>query len=177
MPYNFNDLLNADCRVIKIGNQFVYPIFKVGSNSLFAEADTVFLNNEIRDRCGDIQVLIRDPEKRFISGINYYCQQNNLKVNDTWQLVSQEKLIDRHFAPQYMWLVHLSRFYSGVVTLRPFTDITNFTKGHKGKSIKENLVQVEIIRNLVDIDIKLRQFYNKKIKIKELVRRYKNAMS
>ena len=111
MLKHWNKLLNTDCIVVDVGPHTVYPIFKNGSSSLMSVSNKTYVNKQISE-CKSIDIIIRDPETRFVSGLNENCQQNNLDVKDTWDLVYEDKLINRHFAPQWLWLLHLYKFYS-----------------------------------------------------------------
>ena len=87
------------------------------------------------------------------------------------------KLINKHFAPQYVWLMHLQKFHKGTVTLYPFKDIKKFTKKHTHKwstlsaTEKEPVAQIE---EFVDKDFLLLKYLNKTLTIKELL---KNVLS
>lgn len=175
MLSHWNKILTTDCIVIKIGQHTVYPIFRVGHTSLMATANEQYTNKQI-SKCKHIDILIRNPDERFVSGLNEYSRQNNLEVYEAWKLVEQEKLIDRHFIPQYMWLLHLHKFYNDYVTLRPFPYINEFTNIHVKKDKKEKIA-VEPIDKFVDVDHKLMQHYHKQIKLGELITRYKNVLS
>ena len=174
----WNKLLNTECKVVNIGSHTVYPIFKVGSSSLFAVADKIYTNKQINE-CEHIDIMIRDPGDRFISGINEYSRQNQLDVGQTWKLVEQGELVDRHFTPQYVWLVHLYKFYKGNVTLRPFRYIKKITDKHMipYSSKKQKNQPVALLKSFVEIDYQLIEHVNKTFKLGELVREYKNALS
>jgi len=174
MLSGWNKLLNTDCVVLNIGDHVIYPIFRVGSTSLVAAADKKYTNEQIA-KCTHIDILIRDPGDRFVSGLNEYCQQNNLDVEETWELVEQGRLVDRHFAPQYMWLLHLYKFYKGTVTLKPFRDIKKITNKHVNKD-KSKKVAVALLRSFVEVDYKLTEHYNKTIQIGELIKGYRHAL-
>ena len=98
MLTHWNKLINTDSKDVRLVESYIYPIFRNASSSLFESADQTFTNKEIKE-CKDVIIFLRDPEHRFISGINEYCLQNNLIVEDTWQQVWKGDLIDRHFAP------------------------------------------------------------------------------
>ncbi len=178
MLKHWNKLLNTDCKVVDVGSHTVYPIFKVGSSSLFAVADKVYTNKQI-NACEHIDIMIRDPGDRFISGINEYSRQNQLDVEQTWELVEQGKLVDRHFAPQYVWLFHLFKFYKGNITLRPFRYIKKITDKHMTSynRKKQKNKPVALLKSFVEIDYQLIEQYNKTFKLGELIREYKNALS
>ena len=122
MFQNLNYILTTDCNVIDTKNHTIYPIFRTGWTSLTSEAIKTYTNEEI-SVCKNINVLIRDPKDRFISGLNYYCQYKKLDLKETWTLVKNGKLIDRHFVPQFVWLMHLYKFYRGTITIKPFESI------------------------------------------------------
>tara|TARA_B100001057_G_scaffold412887_1_gene429197 strand:- start:1805 stop:2326 length:522 start_codon:yes stop_codon:yes gene_type:complete len=172
---NWNNILSSDCTVCKLGPRMVYPIFRCGFTSIRATADKTYVNEEIKTK--NIDVLIRDPADRFMSGVNEYARQNKVEVEDTWNLIAQNKLIDKHFAPQYVWLMHLQKFHKGTVTLYPFKDIKKFTKKHTHKwstvsaTEKEPVAQIE---EFVDKDFLLLKYLNKTVTIKELL---KNVLS
>ena len=82
MLTHWNRLLNTDCTVIDIGSHTVYPIFRVGYTSLMSDADQTYTNRQI-SKCEHIDILIRNPIDRFVSGVNEYCRQNSLDVKKT----------------------------------------------------------------------------------------------
>ena len=175
MLKHWDNLLNTDCIVVRVGTHTVYPIYRSGSTSLELSADKVYTNEQIKE-CDHIEVLIRDPHERFVSGINEYSRLNNVDVNQTWTLVKQGKLADRHFVPQYIWLLHLSKYYKGTVTLRPFEYIKNITDLHAKLDPKEKIL-VNPIENFVKVDRELMKIINQTVELKYLIRKYKDALS
>ena len=105
MLQHYQHYLRAKCQVVSIGGTYVYPIFRVGYTSLMEDADMVFTDREI-DNCPTITVLLRDPKARFISGVNEYCRQNSKDLDHIYKKIQLGKLVDRHFMPQYLWLLH-----------------------------------------------------------------------
>ena len=178
MLTHWNKLLNTDCTVMEIGPHTVYPIFRVGFTSLSSVCDKKYINENISE-CQHIDIMIRDPKARFVGGVNEYCRQNKLPVEKTWQLIEQGKLIDKHFAPQYMWLLHLYKFYKGSVTLLPFEHIKNITSVHANNRSSNGFKHqsVALLQPFVDIDYKLQEHYNETVELGEIVRRYKNVLS
>ena len=165
--YLSNDILSGECRVVEINNQMFFPIFKVGSTSLEHVADKVYSNEEI-DSCKNVQVLIRDPVDRFVSGINKYCSLHKLDVNNTCRMIKEGKVIDRHIAPQFFWLLHLSKFYSGEITLRPFKDIKEITAVHRGR--EPSKVVVVPPEELIKTDMRLIDLLGQTVDLKSLVK-------
>ena len=161
--------------VLNIGEHTIYPIFKVGSSSLLAAADGKYTNKQIA-KCKHIDILIRDPGDRFVSGLNEYCRLNNLDVGEARKMVDRGRLIDRHFAPQYMWLVHLYKFYKGTVTLKPFSHIKKITNMHKKKN-KGKKVSVALLKSFVEVDYRLMDHYDKTIQLGELIEGHRHVLS
>ena len=174
MLTQWNKLLNTDCMVVKVGPHTVYPIFRVGQSSLMAVCDKKYVNAEIAE-CKHIDVMIRDPEVRFVSGVNEYCVQQNLDVKETWELINKGQVHDRHFTPQYVWLMHLYRFYKGDITIRPFDYMSNITQVHLHKS--SSSVAVPVCEPYVKADRHLIKYYNQTVALEELIVRYKNVLS
>lgn len=174
MLTHWNKLLNTDCVVVQIKDRTVYPIFRVGYNTLMSVSDFKIVNEQI-DQCDHIDVMIRDPDKRFVSGVNEYCRQNSLDIDETCSLIHQDKLHDRHFTPQFLWLVNLNRFYKGQITLRAFDYINTLTDQHINKS-KFNKI-IPVCEKFVAIDRELVEHYGETLPLNDLVRRYKHVLS
>lgn len=166
--------------MVGVGEHTVYPIFRVGSTTLLSAADRRYMNQEI-SRCEHIDILLRDPSERFVSGLNAYCLMHNLDVDVARQQVEQGKLIDRHFIPQYFWLLHLYKFYEGVVTLRPFDYIKNITKVHKKvwqrKKDQQKKKSVVPLKSFVEVDYQLMKSVGQSSNLGEIIRKYKNVLS
>ena len=175
MLTQWNKLLNTDCTVVDIGPHTVYPIFRVGHTSLMASANNTYTNKQIAE-CKHIDILIRDPGERFVSGLNQYSRDNNLEVEETWDLVEQGRLVNRHFAPQYMWLFHLYKFYKGDVTLKPFSHIKKITNMHEKKD-KRKKVSVALLKTFVEVDYKLMEHYNETTQLGDLIKEHRHALS
>lgn len=170
----WNKLLNTDCVVVKVGQHTVYPIFRVAQSTLMHISDRKYINSDI-DHCNHIDIIIREPEERFVSGVNEYCRQKNLNLESTWKEINDGRLHDRHFAPQYVWLLHLYKWYKGFVTIRPFKHISNITEVHKNKS--ESKIDLPVIESYVAVDRHLTKYYNETINLGYLIKRYKHALS
>ena len=174
MLANWKQLLNTDCVVVGIGEHTLFPIFRVGQSTLMSICDRKYINHEIR-HCEHIDIMIRDPEQRFVSGVNEYCRQNKIDVAVAWKLIDAGKLYDRHFTPQYLWLMHLYRFYKGPVTLRPFTHISRITDLHLNKS--ESKIEVPLCDRFIKVDQCLTKHFNETEQLVDLIERYKNVLS
>jgi hypothetical protein len=174
MLTQWNKLLNTDCTVVDIGPHTVYPIFRVGFTTLSSVCERKYVNKQIAE-CKHIDVMIRDPGDRFVSGINEYSRQNNLDVMETWKLVAWENLVDRHFAPQYMWLLHLYKFYKGTVTILPFDHIKQITSVHERKDDINK--PVPLLKSFLNVDYAIVEHYNETFELGRLIERYRNVLS
>jgi hypothetical protein len=108
------------CEVIEVIplQRYVYPIFKNGQSSLGAHAKEykcrILINEQIK-KIDSIDIILRDPQQRLISGINTYVQ---MMLRDYPELDSKTVLwfaqnylfLNRHYAPQFLWLVNLARY-------------------------------------------------------------------
>jgi hypothetical protein len=142
MLSRIDDIIFPDrCEVIELASQrYIYSIFKNGSSSIneYAQAQKckILFNEQIR-KLTDINVIIRNPQERFISGFNTYVY-NTLRDNpdldlDTIIYFAETYLfLNRHYAPQFSWLVNLTRYVDknttklhlhGMDSLKEFTPL------------------------------------------------------
>ena len=168
MLTHWRTLLDTDCRVVVIGDNVLYPIFKNGSTSLFADADRVLTNEHISAE--DIVVFIRDPEQRFVKGVNQYCAFNELDVEETYQRIRAGDLMDRHFVPQWIWLLHLYKYHKGTVTLKAMDDMGHYCYHHTMKQ-RAPLVNIEPLDDFVSPDTRLIKYLNQTVQLEELIKR------
>jgi hypothetical protein len=132
------------CEVIEIeaSQRYIYPIFKNGSSSLnkYAQAQKLkILFNEQIKKLSNINVIIRNPRERFISGFNTYVyntKQKNPELDlDTIIYFAETYLfLNRHYAPQFSWLVNLTRY--------------------AGKNTKLHLIGMDSLKEFTPLDIK-----------------------
>ena len=121
------------CEVIQVASQqFVYPIFKCGRSSLTLSMEskgwTFVAEKDIPTIAGPITIFLRDPRDRFLSGVNTYLQHlenegNNLDQHTVLYFINRYLFLNRHYAPQFFWLLNLARF-TGPDTLVTFSSMT-----------------------------------------------------
>lgn len=108
------------CEVIEVipSQRYVYPIFKNGSTTLYWAAREqgwkIKFNEQIR-KLDSIDVVLRDPEQRFVSGISTFVQhvlRDNPSLDPATVLwfAKNYLFLNRHYCPQFLWLVNLSRY-------------------------------------------------------------------
>jgi hypothetical protein len=108
------------CEVIEVipSQRYVYPIFKNGRSSFYAYASKhkcrIVLNNQIK-KLSSIDVVLRDPQERLESGINTFIQMTlrdhpTLDKNTISWFAQNYLFLNRHYAPQFLWIVNLARY-------------------------------------------------------------------
>jgi len=147
------------CEVIEIeaSQRYIYPIFKNGSSSIIeytqAQKRKVLFNDQIK-KISDIDIILRDPLERFISGINTYVfntKRDNpqLDVDTIIYFAETYLFLNRHYAPQFSWLVNLTRYAGkntnlhlyGMESLKEYTPLSI-------KSNKTMLLSPDVIDRL-----------------------------
>ena len=147
------------CEVIEFRDpqRFVYPIFKNGSTSLIEHAKRqgykVLLNEQIK-RIPTIDIVLRDPITRFISGINtFVChtkQENpNLDIDTIIYFAENYLFLNRHYAPQLNWILNLKRCLhaNAKLKLHDMTALSTFTP-LTSNPIGENLLNTQVVERL-----------------------------
>jgi hypothetical protein len=115
-----NIIFPDGCEVIKVTSQhYVFPIFKCGRSSLTKSMEsngwTFVDESDIPKIQTPITIFLRDPRQRFISGVNTFLQhllskEKNLDQDTVLYFVNNYLFLNRHFSPQFFWLLNLSRF-------------------------------------------------------------------
>jgi hypothetical protein len=129
------------CEVLEIvpSQLFVYPIFKNGSSSLFESAPSAGWKTIDQHSISLIQtpitVFLRDPRERFISGVNTFlqhCHRDHRDLDTRTILFFVEKylFLNRHYAPQFFWLINLSRYTNAPLKFCSIDDIGKLTTRH-----------------------------------------------
>jgi hypothetical protein len=92
---------------------------------------TFVAESDIPNITQPITVFLRDPRDRFLSGVNTYLQHlgNDLDQHTALYFVNQYLFLNRHYAPQFFWLLNLARFSrpDTLVTFSPMTEISQLT--------------------------------------------------
>ena len=115
------------CEVIEVipSQRYVYPIFKNGSTTLYwaaREQGWKIKFNEQIQKLTSIDIVLRDPEQRFVSGISTFVQhvlRDNTDLDPATVLwfAKNYLFLNRHYAPQFLWLVNLSRYLAPDIQL------------------------------------------------------------
>ena len=121
-------LFSDDCEVLEIPlhNQWVYLIHKNGTSSLRNLQKKYNLNLLATKQIWQldfVDVYIRDGKDRYVSGVNTYLQHlkrdhPELDKATAFWFAKQYKFLNRHYVPQFHWLLNLSRYLSPHTKLR-----------------------------------------------------------
>lgn len=134
-----HELFPNDCEVVEIPEfkQYVYLIQKNASTSLRRQAtenqDNIYINSDIKE-LKFVDLYIRDPLERYLSGINTYLQHlkrdNSELDSDTclW-FATRYNFLNRHYMPQILWVINLSRYLADdtILRFRKFNEVKNLT--------------------------------------------------
>lgn len=138
MLSRIDDIIYPDrCEVIEFTNpqRFFYPIFKNGSSSVIDYARQnrcKILFNEQLQNLDIINIVLRNPLDRFLSGINTFVY-NTKKENPTLDVqtilwfAENYLFLNRHYAPQLSWLINLNRYTSAKLRFHGMDQLTDFT--------------------------------------------------
>ena len=139
------------CEVLEItpSQHYVFPIFKNGKTSLEVEMQRSkwkkLTNTEIEQIQMPITVFVRDPKQRFISGVNTYLQhlQRDCPELDTKTIlwfVDQYLFLNRHYCPQFFWLMNLARYTSVPLEFKAMNGLSELTNiQHDANVLPPNL--------------------------------------
>lgn len=144
-----NIIFPDSCEVIEIvpSQLYVYPIFKCGRSSLTESMSSKGWNFVAEQDINKIQcpitVFLRDPRERFMSGVNTYIQHlasegNDLDTHTILYFVNRYLFLNRHYAPQFFWLLNLCRFASQDVKIKlcHMSDIAQLTDRHSHAAVE-----------------------------------------
>jgi hypothetical protein len=125
------------CEVVAmpLHNQWIYLIQKNGNTSLrYQQARdnlVVFANDQIR-ALDYVDVYIRNPRDRYVSGVNTYLQylqrdHPELDPSTAFWFAKRYKFLNTHYLPQFHWLANLSRYLrsDAKIRIKNFQDFSN----------------------------------------------------
>ena len=134
------ELFPDPCEVVEIPlhNQWVYLIQKNGNSSLRIQQErenlAMFANDEIR-ALDHVDVYIRNPRDRYVSGVNTYLQHlqrdhPELDSSTAFWFAKRYKFLNTHYLPQFHWLANLSGYLRSdtKMRIRDFKDFYKITK-------------------------------------------------
>jgi hypothetical protein len=127
------------CEVVSLPlhNQWIYLIQKNGSSSLRVQQSrenlAVFTNDEI-SALDYVDVYVRSPRARYVSGINTYLQylqrdHPELDYFTAFWFARRYKFLNTHYLPQFHWVANLSGYLRNdtKIRFRNFKDFAQIT--------------------------------------------------
>jgi len=127
------------CEVLEVvpSQRYVYIIFKNGHSSFFTPRKKnnwpIRINQQIQ-KINTIDVIIRNPQDRLVSGINTFIQHTlrdnpGLDLNTVEWFALNYISLNRHYASQFVWLLNLARYLNPNAQLNflPMTAIGELT--------------------------------------------------
>ena len=182
------------CEVYQIAShQYVFPIFKNASSLLKKKQEKYgwkILVNEQLKKLDQIEIYLRDPFKRYVSGVNSYIHwqtRDNPKTNEQTLLEFIDKFpfIDRHFCPQYYWICNLARYthpdcrfeIKSLNDIKSITDGDFFRPYDSGSRCISEMEHMRDNKFLMLDTILIDEFMDKSVTIKEINTNYKHKHS
>ena len=117
------------CDVLEIvpSQRYVYPIYKNGSSSLYKSGYRLMDHDELRNM-SVVDIYVRDPYHRFVTGVNTFLQHNNnLDHATVLHFINNYLFLNRHFCPQFHWLVNLQRFTNAKIRINSIDTLSDIT--------------------------------------------------
>jgi hypothetical protein len=152
------------CEVIEIvpSQRYVYVIFKNGHSSFdnfkIINPRRILINQQIQ-KLNNIDVIIRNPKDRLLSGINTFIQ-HTLRDNTDLDPLTVEWFalnylsLNRHYASQFSWLLNLARYLDintklNFLPMDAISEITGLNKKPVGVSpVSAELIEkISLIKN------------------------------
>jgi hypothetical protein len=121
------------CEVLEVAPQrYVYPIYKNGSSSLYNSGFRILDSAELPS-LDVVEIFVRDPFERFQSGVTTWLHHNTPAHNKETLLwvINNHLFLNRHFCPQFHWLVNLHRHTKTKIKINPITDLYKVTNLHE----------------------------------------------
>lgn len=142
-------------------NKFVYPIFKCGRSTIteiIKEKQFPVLINEQIKQLKLIDIYLRNPKERFISGVRTYLhniRNENLDVNTIIYYIKQGIILDRHFLPQICWLINLARYLSPTtkLSLHSIAMLNEYSQGVHAKPEKDESIDLSELEQVPNLEM------------------------
>jgi hypothetical protein len=178
-------------QVVNIKDIFVFPIFKNGKSSIENYAkqhNCKWLLNEQCRKIDSITVFLRDPMKRFISGVHSFIEfekrkNKNLDYDTMLYAIENYGVVNKHFLPQFNWIENLSSYFSGQIVLKTVNDLYEFIPNRNTPAIptiteeqKSKISKIHF-KNLKYDNVLFNEYIAKSFPINELLENIKNAVS
>jgi hypothetical protein len=189
MLKNLGKIFTPDCLVIQLSDSHaVYPIYKNGFTSLEVYAEQhnckTLTNLEI-SQLDQIEIFLREPEKRFVSGVHTAIEWNKIDNDDLYLKDVEDMIVyDRHFIPQIYWLFHLFKYFKKKVKISSVTELYDLIPNRDVPKIKklsaERKQKILSIKyeNYIEADQRLiHRYLGKTVELKKIIEEFRYALS
>lgn len=187
---HFKKLFTSDVEVLKtVDDTCILIIFKNGRTSCCKYATNnklSFLGNQKIKNVNLINVFLRDPKERFMSGVNSYSIFNNIILNKEFlQDIEKFKLVDKHFVPQIFYLFHLYKLYKGKIKIHSLKDLKKYIPNHDKphpsttftKKQKKLICSINCEEYIRDDLALIKKYMGKTVNLSKIVREFKYVLS
>ena len=145
------------CDVLEIvpSQRYVYPIYKNGSSSLYNSGFRLMDHDELPN-IPVVDIYVRNPYDRFVTGVNTFLQHNETFDRATvLHFVNNYLFLNRHFCPQFYWLVNLQRFTRAKIRINSIdtlSDITTLQVNQSQDPLLDEILSTEKLHFYLSID-------------------------
>lgn len=145
------------CDVLEIvpSQRYVYPIYKNGSSSLYKSGFRLVSSDELPN-IDVVDIYVRNPYERFVTGVNTFLQHNkDLDLSTAIYFINNYLFLNRHFCPQFHWLVNLQRFTNAKIrinTIDTLSDITALQVNQSQHILFNEVLSTEKLHFYLSID-------------------------
>ena len=145
------------CDVLEIvpSQRYVYPIYKNGSSSLYESGFRLVGHDELPN-IDIVDIYVRNPYDRFATGVNTFLQHNSsLDRATALHFINNYLFLNRHFCPQFHWLVNLQRFTNAKIRINhidTLSDITALRSNQSQNPLMDEALNTEKLHFYLSID-------------------------
>ena len=145
------------CDVLEIvpSQRYVYPIYKNGSSSLYSSGFRLVDHDELPN-IPVVDIYVRNPYDRFVTGVNTFLQHNkDLDQATVLHFVNNYLFLNRHFCPQFHWLINLQRFTRAKIRINSIdtlSDITTLQVNQSQDPLLDEILSTEKLHFYLSID-------------------------
>lgn len=167
------------CEVFEVAPQrFVYPIYKNGYSSLSNSGFRTLAMTELPS-LDTVEIFVRNPVDRFFSGLNTWIEHNRHLDKDTMLFMAGNYLfINRHYVPQFHWLVNLHRFTQAQIKINPIeklSTVTNLKLNENKNKVHYDIAYFPKVAFYMQLDKVLTEtFLNQTVTFSEIVQAIKD---
>jgi hypothetical protein len=146
------------------------------------------LKNKEISNLKKITVFLRSPEERFVSGVYTFFYLTNKRYIDenTLKKIESFDIVDRHFIPQYLWLLHLHKYFNGIVEFKPVLELLGLIPNRDGpwtnnptpwrtitQKDKDKILSIKH-KKYIEVDNKIiKKYMNQSVELGKLIKEFK----